>query len=288
MSVWLRDRSTLFALGAAQASMLLCGVVLEGCIQNIYDTNTGGQLSVTLTEAKFQDMTLHDRLRNTRRKVIKRTDHTKYATISIAWVTFCIIWFVIISQFMRQADISGHCDKCASYDAFCLPTVPGPPAAPSFTLQDIPIIETSTTSFVLDGATHTSTVVISTPNIVQVPIIIPDIIHVECNACPTTAPNDVCKIDDDGKCAGRSEIPPAVLFIVGSQCLAFALFGVVITIQLMIAPMIHDKKDDSSNSEGAWYSVAMVYAVLSVTAKTTLEIGFLVMLSQMPESAHRA
>jgi len=137
----------------------------------------------------------------------------------------------------------------------------------------------------LNGATHTSTTVISTPNIVQVPVIIN---HVECNACPTTAPNDVCKIDKDGKCAGRSEIPPAVLFIVGSQCLAFASFGVVITMQFVISFAIHDKKDDPPNSEAAWYAVAMVYAVLSVTAKITLEIGFLVMLSQMPETTLRA
>jgi len=43
MSVWLRDRSTLIALGGAQACMLLCGVVIEACIQDIYDTNKTGE-----------------------------------------------------------------------------------------------------------------------------------------------------------------------------------------------------------------------------------------------------
>jgi len=45
MSVFLRDQSTLFALRAAQACMLLCGVVIEGNLESIYETNDEGPVS---------------------------------------------------------------------------------------------------------------------------------------------------------------------------------------------------------------------------------------------------
>jgi len=39
LSVWVRDRSTLYALGAAQVAMMLCGVIIEDCLQIIYQSN---------------------------------------------------------------------------------------------------------------------------------------------------------------------------------------------------------------------------------------------------------
>jgi len=99
----------------------------------------------------------------------------------------------------------------------------------------------------------------------------------ECTPCPITAPHDTCQILDS-KCAGRSVIPSAVYYIVYTQCFLFALFGVVLTVQLCIASTVHGKETE------AWYFVSLIYAVLSVTAETALEVGFLVMISQMPES----
>jgi len=100
----------------------------------------------------------------------------------------------------------------------------------------------------------------------------------QCTSCPLTAHNDMCQVLDS-KCAGRSVIPGAVFYIVYTQCFLFALFGVVLTLQLCIAPTVHGPEQ----AKEAWYFVSMIYAVLSVTAKTALEIGFLVMLTQMPE-----
>jgi len=103
-------------------------------------------------------------------------------------------------------------------------------------------------------------------------------------ACPTTGQDDYCMLGEDSKCSARSQNPSAVTFIIASQCLAFAMFGVVLTVQLAFAP----GTQGTSKEEAAWYTVAMLYAVLSVTAKTSLEIGFIVMLTQMPESTLRA
>jgi len=120
-------------------------------------------------------------------------------------------------------------------------------------------------------------------NFIQVTEPVEELEPSPCTPCPVTAPNDICQVLD-GKCAGRSRIPPAVTIIVGTQCILFGLFGVVLTFLFATAGCVHD----IGKTEGAWYSVSMVYAVLSVTAKTTLEISFLVMLAQISESTNGA
>ena len=107
MSVWLRDRSTLIALGAAQACMLLCGVVIEGCIQTIYDTNRGGVMQnlettplVSNESQQDQDTEddLHAKMFDRNVHVKTRAQHEAVATLVVAWVTFILIWFVIVTQ----------------------------------------------------------------------------------------------------------------------------------------------------------------------------------------------
>jgi hypothetical protein len=48
---------------------------------------------------------------------------------------------------------------------------------------------------------------------------------------------------------------------------------------VLLSGNVHGKQGAAE----AWYTVALAYAVLSVSAKTALEVGFLVMLTQMPE-----
>ena len=231
LSVWSRDRSTLYALFAAQASMMLCGVVMEECIEEIYETN----------EVEDPDQPSDKR---------KRVVRTARGTLVIAWVTFALIWYVLISQFLRQGHIDGKCDDCGSYRTDC-PVL----TSPTLTFQDIVNRSISTNS------SGNSTVIPT------------------CQSCPITAPDDMCKIAD-GKCVGRSNIPPAVSYIVFAQCFLFASFGIVQTIQYVFSSMVNSEED----REKFWYGVSIAYAVLSVTAKTTLEIAFLAMLAQMPES----
>ena len=49
------------------------------------------------------------------------------ATLVIAWVTFALIWFVIVTQFQRQSHTAGQCDNCASYPAVCPTLTPFQP-----------------------------------------------------------------------------------------------------------------------------------------------------------------
>jgi len=170
---------------------------------------------------------------------------TARGTLVIAWVTFALIWYVLISQFLRQGHIDGKCDDCGSYRTDC----------PILTFQDIVNRSISTNS------SGNSTVIPT------------------CQSCPITAPNNMCKIAD-GKCVGRSNIPPAVSYIVFAQCFLFASFGIVQTIQYVFSSMVETPVE----RQNAWYAVSIAYAVLSVVAKTTLEIAFLAMLAQMPES----
>jgi len=268
MSVWLRDRSTLFALGAAQACMLLCGVVIEGNLQRIYENNEHGEIEThnqALLAARNEDDDEKNEINRQEHVTKKRANHEAIATLVIAWVTFALIWYVIITQFNRQTEAAGQCDQGASL----------PPVCPKYISNPTFITETTHNPYYItvNGITtkveNTTTVTREVPAAPAPP----------CKACPVTAPNNMCQIIDS-KCAGRSVIPPAVFFIVYIQCLIFGLFGVILTFQLIGASHVKGPDDERR----AWYSVSKIYAVLSVTAKTSLEVGFLVMLSQMPES----
>jgi len=99
-----------------------------------------------------------------------------------------------------------------------------------------------------------------------------------CVNCPLKSKQGMCEARH-GLCQGQNDIPDVVLIILSTQCLLFGLFGDVQTLQLLLSGNVHGQQESAE----AWYTVALAYAVLSVTAKTTLEIEFLVMLTQMPE-----
>jgi len=291
MSVWLRDRSTLIALGSAQACMLLCGVVLEQCIHNQYQSNTDGAFKHTLGEVENYVPDPEARTRivqelKARNKTDKdRNRHVATATVIIAWITFFLIWFVIITQFWRQADTAGQCDKCASYPIMCPIVPPFVPKLESVQI-DTPTPITVPVPTIVNGVTTLvdTIVIMNIKSFVVQNSTEPAPTTTPCSPCPTTGQGDFCRLGEESECTGRNQIPSAVSFIVGSQCLAFAMFGVVLTAQLAFSPTIHGEEHVKS----AWFSVAVAYSVLSVTAKTSLEIGFLVMLTQMPQSKELA
>jgi len=271
--------------------MLLCGVVIEGCIQDQYDNNTKGEIPQEIEAVKnavLDDTTREEivtTVENRMHKILTRSQHVAIATLIIAWVTFALIWFVIITQFWRQADTAGQCDKCASYPAVCPVQIE---FKQGLEVQNAIIsVPQRDGEFIQEGNDTRWKTTLSYFNVTTQKIVnsteTPKPVE-PCTVCPTTGKDNYCQLDDESKCTGRTQIPSAVSFIVASQCLAFALFGVVLTAQFALSFGQHGERKVKS----AWYTVSMVYAVLSVTAKTSLEIGFLVMLSQMPESTVRA
>lgn len=103
----------------------------------------------------------------------------------------------------------------------------------------------------------------------------------DCDSTPVAAcPSDHCQVKD-AACQGRNDIPPAVVFIVASQCVLFASFGLVQTWQIFFARRVCTRVQ----VEATWRTVTLYYSILSVVAKCTLEIGFIVMLQQMPTSS---
>jgi ferredoxin len=258
LSVWSRDRSTLYALFAAQASMMLCGVVMEECIEEIYENNA--------TEDE-------DAPSDKRKRVVR----TARGTLVIAWVTFALIWYVLISQFLRQGHIDGKCDDCGSYIEYC--PYQWDSATNTFNNKTKSTFDPKA-SYASFFSAHLNTTIKATDATDTAHVLNATQIHDKfCKACPTKAPDDMCKIAED-QCVGRSNTPPAVSYIVFAQCLLFASFGIVQTIQYVSSSMV----ETPAERQNAWYAVSIAYAVLSVTAKTTLEIAFLAMLAQMPES----
>jgi len=103
--------------------------------------------------------------------------------------------------------------------------------------------------------------------------------------------------DNINACGLTEDMPPAVTLIVYGEFVLFSLFGLVQTVQTLVVlfahphPAIvepsdctscqntHPKKDSKS-----WEVVSSCYAVLSVTAKSLLEYGFLVLVTQVPNT----
>jgi hypothetical protein len=146
--------------------------------------------------------------------------YTTLSVLSLAWSSFAVTWYLVITQFQRQSKHAGACDACARHTAA---------------------------------------------------------------TCPTTGSADVCELAA-GTCQGRNDIPAAVRWIVATQCLLFGLFGLVQSLQIYRMRSVSTREQARS----AWLRVSYYYAILSVTAKSVLEIGFLVMLSQMPGSVRTA
>lgn len=235
-SVWTRDRGSLYALFAAQANLMICGAMIETGLQKMYKCQAkiarlqgamhGMDASSTVANASESDDDEDARALTLAQHVVARQNkrlravYMTLGVLGIAWASFVLIWYVVITQFQRQNTNAGACDACAAFRA---------------------------------------------------------------DDCPTKKPLDTCELSG-GVCRGRNDIPPAVVWIVATQCVFFGLFGVVQSLQLYLSQQVVSVE----KARLAWHSASYYYAILSVTAKSALEIGFLVMLSQMPGSARKA
>jgi len=292
LSVWTRDRSTLYALGAAQASMMLCGVVVEEALQVIYEGNPPAEEEDSI-EATMVKQAPPDKQR--RRRAVR----IAVATLAIAWISYSLIWYVLIAQFQRQVHITGKCDSCHHFNLTCDSSTPfllqmlqktvQSSAAftnPNSTLNNASFVSNTELTAVLAmmNSTKVSTLLelatlFATPGVPSIDSVVQSMrADLKCDTCPLKSEQGVCEARE-GLCQGQNDIPEAVLAIVATQCLLFAFFGVVQTVQVLLSGNVHGKQGAAE----AWYTVALAYAVLSVTAKTALEVGFLFMLTQMPE-----
>jgi len=301
LTVWTRDRATLYALGAAQAAMMLCGVVIEECITNIYQTNrTSGDEDDEAADAALLPTAQADRKQRRRRAV-----RTALGTLVIAWATYALIWYVLIAQFRRQDNITGKCDGCHEHNLTCtndanttaqlefldvvLKDYIGyqnksqPPvfsATTALQLQDLDVLLNVSSVTTLQELFALFDIQ-GMPSLAEILRIVRG--DIQCKKCPLVADGGLCEARD-GLCQGQNDIPSAVQAILGVQALLFGLFGVVQTVQLFLVTRVRG----AAAAEEAWYAAALAYAVLSVTAKTALEIGFLVMLTQMPSDVTSA
>jgi putative lipase involved disintegration of autophagic bodies len=84
-------------------------------------------------------------------------------------------------------------------------------------------------------------------------------------------------------------MPAFVDVIFFGQFICFILFGVVCTVQYFSAGYMGEPDDDKQSVKKKpeyktkWAQYSFAYAVLSVTAKTILEIGFLGLVATSPE-----
>lgn len=91
--------------------------------------------------------------------------------------------------------------------------------------------------------------------------------------------------DNLKECGYLSTMPWAVNLIVFGEFFLFTLFGLVPSTQLLlvITKVNNNNEDKESPPDVArWELAAMAYAILSVTAKSLLEYGFLALLETMP------
>jgi hypothetical protein len=72
------------------------------------------------------------------------------------------------------------------------------------------------------------------------------------------------------------QMPDAIDFIFWSQYILFTVFGIVCSVQFLSAKF-HPVKEDESMKQ-RWRTASMWYSILSVSAKTILEVGFLMLL----------
>ena len=72
------------------------------------------------------------------------------------------------------------------------------------------------------------------------------------------------------------QMPDAIDFIFWSQYILFTVFGIVCSVQFLLAKF-HPVRDDE-NRKQRWRTASMWYSILSVSAKTILEVGFLMLL----------
>ena len=131
-----------------------------------------------------------------------------------------------------------------------------------------------------------------------------------CDQCHTFASSSTCDVSmcvwdkPTSKCVGENPIPGIVVYMLWTQAALFALFGVVQSMQIytsvsMLRNLGLDAPSASSDSTTkqsqvadefrekvrvAWVYMAFEYTVLSVLAKTSLELFYLIMLGELPNN----
>ena len=84
------------------------------------------------------------------------------------------------------------------------------------------------------------------------------------------------------ECGYEQRMPRVVDFIVFSQFMLFSVFGVVPCIQLgLLLTQVHRTADKNADP-ASWAWASRTYSVLSVTAKSLLFIGFLMLVETLP------
>ena len=86
--------------------------------------------------------------------------------------------------------------------------------------------------------------------------------------------NKNCECRDQDNC--EFEVPSFVLFIYYSQFVLFTIFGAVCTWQYATAKQMESRIAESLE----WLKFTRIYALCSITAKTLLEVGFILFVTQ--------
>lgn len=84
--------------------------------------------------------------------------------------------------------------------------------------------------------------------------------------------NQNCECNDQDKC--EFEVPSFVLFIYYSQFILFTIFGAVCTWQYVTA-----KQMERIAESKEWLKFTRIYSLCSITAKTLLEVGFILLVT---------
>jgi len=78
-------------------------------------------------------------------------------------------------------------------------------------------------------------------------------------------------------CRNPSKMPPEIAILIALECFLFSVFGVVISVQALKVILADTLTEEAV--ERQWISVSAWYSGLSVSAKLTLEWGFIALLA---------
>jgi len=85
------------------------------------------------------------------------------------------------------------------------------------------------------------------------------------------------QVSASSDCRNPSKMPPEIAILIALECFLFSVFGVVISIQALKVILADTLTEEAV--ERQWISVSAWYSGLSVSAKLTLEWGFIALLA---------
>lgn len=89
--------------------------------------------------------------------------------------------------------------------------------------------------------------------------------------------------DNLDDCGYKAKMPGFVDFVVFSEFFLFSLFGLVPSVQtVLVLTAVHPADGSPDKDAARWGMATNAYGILSVTAKTVLEFGFLMLLESIP------